>query len=205
LITWVSTGGAFGIGLPNLFSSFSSSAEEQNALIYAFQSFLNGIDFSLEVVIQSRRLSIDPYLKYLEGLIPQQRTELLKLQTQDYIQFVRGLIELQNVMSKSFYVVVPMSQKPAQKLVSKGPLSGLFSKKKTFSKTTEGDVTDENFKHLRGQLTLRVEQTLSGLRGMSIEARQLDSEELFYLFANLYSPGVLKKKMPISGAIEGFN
>jgi hypothetical protein len=180
------------------------SSEEQNATIYSFQNFLNGLDFTLQILVQSRRLNIDSYLKYLEGLIPEQKTELLKLQTQDYIQFVRGMIELQNVMGKAFYVVVPMSRKPAEKLMSKGPLAKVFSKKKSVS-ADEKEMSDEEFGRVLGQLTLRVEQVLSGLRSTGIEARQLTSEEIFYLLTNVYNPGVVKKHMPISPDIKGFS
>jgi len=180
------------------------SSEEQNAIIYSFQNFLNGLDFTLQIVVQSRRLNIDPYLKFLENLIPEQKTELLKLQTQDYVQFVRGMIELQNVMGKAFYVIVPMSQKPAEKLISKNPLGGMFSKKKKVS-SDEKEITEEEFGRILGQLNLRVEQVLSGLRSAGIEARQLASEEIFYLLTNVYNPAVVKKHMPISPDIKGFS
>jgi hypothetical protein len=153
-------------------------------------------------VIHSRRLNIGPYLKFLESLIPKQKTELLKMQTRDYIQFVRGMIELQNVMSKSFYVSVPMSRKPAEKLAGAASfVEGLLPKKGD----AKGEMKEDEYSRLHGQLVLRIEQVIAGLRAIGLKGRQLDSEELFYLFANLYSPGVVKKQMPISREVKGFN
>ena len=44
------------------------SEEEQNAIIYQFQSFLNSLDFSCQIIIQSRRLNITGYLEKLTKL-----------------------------------------------------------------------------------------------------------------------------------------
>ena len=38
------------------------SSDEQQAVIYQFQSFLNSLDFSVQILVQSRRLDIRPYL-----------------------------------------------------------------------------------------------------------------------------------------------
>ena len=57
------------------------SEDEQNAIIYQFQSFLNSLDFSIEVVVQSRRLNITGYLEKLKDLEAKQTVELLKIQT----------------------------------------------------------------------------------------------------------------------------
>ena len=44
------------------------SEEEQQALISAYVSLLNSLEYPLQIVIQSRKLSIDTYLKNLEEL-----------------------------------------------------------------------------------------------------------------------------------------
>src|SRR3989344_9131715 len=57
------------------------STEEQNSILYAFQSFLNSLDFSCQIVIQSRHINITPYLDIIKKLEEKQENELLKLQT----------------------------------------------------------------------------------------------------------------------------
>jgi hypothetical protein len=43
------------------------SGEEQVATITQFQNFLNSLDFSVQIVVESRRLDIRPYLSLLEN------------------------------------------------------------------------------------------------------------------------------------------
>src|SRR3989338_7164273 len=83
------------------------SSEEQNAIIFAFQSFLNSLDFSCQIVIQSRNINITPYLDNIKALEESQENELLKTQTASYVEFIKELVKGENVMSKSFYVVIP--------------------------------------------------------------------------------------------------
>ncbi|MBI4127573.1 MAG: hypothetical protein HY459_00730, partial [Parcubacteria group bacterium] len=76
------------------------SEEEQQAIIFQFQSFLNSLDFPLQISIQSRRLNITGYLDYLKELEANQQNELLKKQTEDYRLFVERLITGGSIMAK---------------------------------------------------------------------------------------------------------
>ena len=84
--------------------------DEQEGIISAFYSFLNSIDYPLQIVIQSRSLDIDNYLNKLDKLGKQQTNELLRMQTIEYTQFIRELLDLQSIMSKKFYIVIPYSK-----------------------------------------------------------------------------------------------
>src|SRR3989304_2422321 len=66
------------------------SQEEQDAMIYQFQSFLNSLDFSLQVIIQSRRLNITGYIDRLKELEAQQTNELLRQQSSADREFGEG-------------------------------------------------------------------------------------------------------------------
>ena len=83
------------------------SDDEQSAIIYAFQSFLNSLDFSCQIVLQSRNLNITPYLDNIKALEKNQPNELLKAQISSYEEFIKGLVQGDSIMTKSFYVVVP--------------------------------------------------------------------------------------------------
>ena len=85
------------------------SEEEQQAIIFQFQSFLNSLDFPLQISIQSRRLNITGYLDFLKELGANQQNELLKKQTEDYRLFVERLITGGSIMAKNFFVTVPFS------------------------------------------------------------------------------------------------
>src|SRR3989344_859150 len=83
------------------------SEEDQAAIVYAFQSFLNSLDFSCQIIIQSRKTNITPYLDSLKFLQEGQTNELLKIQTSSYIEFIKELVHGNAIMTKNFYVVVP--------------------------------------------------------------------------------------------------
>ena len=83
------------------------SEDEQNAIIAAYVSFLNFLEFPLQIVIQSRQLDIDSYLERLKKIEKEQTNELLRMQTTEYRQYVTELVKLADIMTKRFYLVVP--------------------------------------------------------------------------------------------------
>ena len=84
------------------------SNEEQEAIIDRFQGFINSVDFPIQILVQSRKLDISEYLKFLNERIEVQTNELLKIQTSEYLSFIQELVKLTNVMSKFFYVIIPL-------------------------------------------------------------------------------------------------
>src|SRR4051812_5524090 len=85
------------------------SADEQQSILLQFQNFLNSLDFSIQIFIQSRKLDIRPYIALLENRLKEQVGDLLKIQTREYISFIKNFTENQNIMNKTFFVVVPYS------------------------------------------------------------------------------------------------
>ncbi len=83
------------------------SADEQQSIIFQFQNFLNSLNFSIQIFVQSRRLDIRPYIALLEERLKEQVGDLMKMQTKEYIGFIKSFTESTNIMSKSFFVVVP--------------------------------------------------------------------------------------------------
>ncbi|GAH03461.1 unnamed protein product, partial [marine sediment metagenome] len=90
------------------------SSEEQNAIIYQFQNFLNSLDFSCQILIQSRRLNIIGYLDKLEDIEKKEENELLKVQITEYRKFIEGIMAGGTIMQKTFYVIIPFSIMEAQ-------------------------------------------------------------------------------------------
>src|SRR6266705_2707805 len=85
------------------------SEDEQTAFIVQFQNFLNSLDFSCQIFIQSRMLDIRPYIATLEAQFKQQLDDLMRVQIREYIQFIKSFTEAANIMTKNFFVVVPYS------------------------------------------------------------------------------------------------
>lgn len=162
------------------------SADEQVAIVRAFQNFLNAADFPLQIVVSSRKLDINPYLKSLDEIIEKQENELLRIQAVEYTRFVRGLTELANIMAKKFYIVVPfyVIESPATKTSFFDALKSILAPSK-FLKT----LSDEELETYKTQLNQRIDIITEGVGGMGLEAKLLGKEELMGLFYQYYNPG----------------
>ena len=86
------------------------STEEQDAIIMSFQRFLNSIDFPIQIIIRSTKLDIEAYLNKLNNLAVNQTNQLLQNQTYEYIEYLKKLIEVAQIMKKDFYIVIPIDQ-----------------------------------------------------------------------------------------------
>ncbi len=160
------------------------SDDEKVAIISAFQNFLNSIDFTIQISIQSRRLNIEPYLQTLRDRMAEQTNELLKVQIREYIEFIRFYTDHQNVMTKTFFVVV--SYEPA--LIAggeRGFLSKIFNSQKANSKSAIINEFDQNV----AQLNQRTNVIKSGLSRMGLVSAVLGTEELIELYFKLFNPG----------------
>ena len=83
------------------------SEDEQIAIIQNFQKFINSLDFPVQISILSRRLYIDTYLKFMAEETGKIDNELLRIQADEYMKFIKELSSLTNIMSKKFYITVP--------------------------------------------------------------------------------------------------
>lgn len=155
------------------------SEEEQNATFYQFQSFLNSLDFSCQIVVQSRRLNITGYIEKLKELEEKQQNELLKIQTASYREFIESMIKSGTIMAKTFFVVVPFYLPVVQE--GKGP-GALFSPPKA------ANLTEDQFQRSKDQLWQRMEFLALGLRRCGLSAIPLTTPELIELFWGLYHP-----------------
>ncbi len=163
------------------------SEDEQRAIIGGFQTFLNTLDFPIEIVIQSRKMDIRPYLALLKKKEKDQQTELLRLQLREYISFIRSFTENTNIMTKSFYVVVPYS--PTGTSNAKNVVSHMFGKKDADSESKAHSIS---FDEYRVQLSQRLELISSGLGASGIRATALGTEEIIELFYRSFNPGELE-------------
>jgi len=182
-----------GIVLSTSLNFALKSADEQEAIIYQFQNFLNSLDFSVQISIQSRQLDIRPYLATLEKRYTDELNDLLKIQIKEYIGFVKNFTENQNIMSKTFFVVIPFM--PVSFGAKKGEGLGSFlpSANKKEVKTAKTDNFEEN----RMQLEQRVSVVQQGLLRCGIKSASLGTEEAIELFYKLFNPGDTEKPMKL--------
>ncbi|OGF26906.1 hypothetical protein A2477_03515 [Candidatus Falkowbacteria bacterium RIFOXYC2_FULL_47_12] len=158
------------------------SEDEQNAIVSSYVSFLNNLEYPLQIIIQSREFKIDSYLETLEQKRKEQTNELLRVQTAEYLSYIRELISLGKIMNKRFYVVVtynPLSNK------QKSFFSRLLE---TFRPVTLLRLKDELFERRRRDLSARTEQIAGGLQSMGLTSVILDTQSIIELFYNTYNP-----------------
>lgn len=166
------------------------SNDEQNAIILQFQNFINSLDFSIQIFIQSKRLDIRPYIALLEERYKEQVSELMKIQTREYIDFIKTFVDNSNIMTKGFFLVIPFSPPIS---ISKNPLKDIMSKK-------EADklIDNEKFEEFRSQLEQRVGVVEQGLVRCGIRVAELGTEEVVELYYKIFNPGETEKPIQIN-------
>lgn len=162
------------------------SEDEQTSILYQFQNFLNSLEFTVQMFIQSRPLDIRPYLALLENRLAAQTDELMRIQVREYIGFIRHFTESTNIMSKNFFLVVPYS--PPTLSLDENIWGKLLGRKKREG----GDVTS-SFEENRAQLEQRVDVVVQGLVRTGVRVVQLGTEEAVELFYKQFNPGELEK------------
>ena len=166
------------------------SADIQNSIIFQFQSFLNSLDFSIQIFIQSRRLDIKPYLALLEERYSAQVSDLMKIQTREYIEFIKTFTDSTSIMTKTFFVVVPYS--PVFGSGGGNPLTAIISKKTDAEKTKQKMVSFEEHKT---QIAERVSVVEQGLTRIGLRTVQIGTEEIIELFYKIFNPGETQRSI----------
>lgn len=185
-------GGMRSVVLASSLNFALKSADEQNSIMFQFQNFLNSLDFSVQIFIQSKKLDIRPYIALLEARYKEQVTELMKIQVREYIDFVRTFVESTNIMTKSFFVVIPYD--PPIITGSKNPLNKIMPT----SKGSANSSSDEQFQEYRTQLEQRTAVVEQGLTRCGVRTVELGTEEVVELFYKLFNPGETEKPIQIT-------
>lgn len=164
------------------------SEDEQNAVINSYVMFLNNLNFMLEIVIQSRELDIDNYISYLEEKAKQQINKLLKLQTEEYVEYIKELTSMGKIMNKRFFVVVPYN-----------PLSdkqkGFFSLLREAIKPASSiKLKEKSFRRYQDMMDRRLDSVMGGLSSMGVSVARLDTQSLIELYYKTYNPETAKNQ-----------
>lgn len=168
------------------------SEQEQNAIVYAYQNFLNSLTFPIQILMQSKKLDLTKYLEKLQQKATKQTNELLRLQTTDYIDFIKRLVSLANIMDKRFYVVVPFFV-PVKIGV------GLNS-----SSSGKVSLSNDEFRQYLIELKQRVSVIQSGLGTIGIRCALLNTQQLIELLYGVYNPEEAnKQKLTNAENLEG--
>ncbi|OHB00439.1 MAG: hypothetical protein A3E94_00465 [Candidatus Zambryskibacteria bacterium RIFCSPHIGHO2_12_FULL_44_12b] len=183
-------GGMRAIILASSLNFSLKSEDEKTAIIMQFQDFLNSLDFSIQIFVQSRKLDIRPYLALLENQKKNQVNDLMKIQIQEYMDFVKKFTESTNIMTKSFFVVVPYS--PGVLQTKENPIKRFMPAKQSAPTNKE-----ENFEENRSQLEQRLAVVEQGLMRCGVRTARLGTEEIIELFYKTFNPGETEKPIQL--------
>src|SRR3989338_2306845 len=167
------------------------SLDEQKAILSQFQSMLNSLDFSTQIIVESRKFDIRPYLITLEGRLDKIEEPLLKFQTKEYIEFIRELTGVVNIMSKHFYVVVPYDEAI---LETGGFFQNLFGGVGGLKKKESKEESSWNEK--RNQLEQRLGIVIQGLGRCGVRSEPLETQALVEIYYKTFNPGDSAQYVP---------
>jgi hypothetical protein len=139
------------------------SEDEQDAIIDTYESFLNSVGTSLQILIRTREIDMDKYLSDLSERLIDEDESIYHQQLKNYHEFIKSLIQSNKILTRRFYIVVPhsVSGKPDYDLVKE-------------------------------QLGLTVDIVAKGMMRLGMHARQLSSLEVLDLFYSFYNPSQSK-------------
>lgn len=160
------------------------SETEQQGIISGYGSFVNSLNFPIQISIRSTRTNIDEYLSKVLESGKQQKSQLLRDQTESYVEFMRKLIQVADIMEKRFYVVIPLDHTIRKKTLVEQFLDWMHLD------DTLGKALSRNreFPALSKQLNERCELVLSGLTNIGLHAKRMNTKELIELMYKVYNP-----------------
>lgn len=135
------------------------SEEEQDAIMDTYESFLNSVGSSLQILIRTREIDMDKYLEDLAERLEGETEQIYRHQLQNYDEFIRTLIQSNKILTRHFYIVVPYKA-PAK--------------------------TD--FELIQEQLNLKLDIVSKGMLRIGMHTKELTSLEVLDLFYSFYSP-----------------
>lgn len=178
-------GGYRGVLICSAINFGLKSEDEQRAITLGFQNFLNTLDFSIQIVINSRKMDLRPYLELLDGKLDDQKSELMRIQLREYIEFVRSFTDQSNIMTKSFYIVVSYTPRTTA-------ANALDFLHPGGAKKGNAQSNSDSFEENRQQLAQRMSLVASGLAGTGVRAVPLGTEEAIELLYRAFNPGELE-------------
>lgn len=160
------------------------SMDEQSAIVQSYMQFLNGLDFPIQIVIQSRRMNIDDYLAQLRQAEKTQTNELLRRQIADYLDYIKQLVALGDIMQKRFYVVIPYDPATEKQKSFFSRLSEIMTPAAAIR------LSESRFRKNQEALMLRVSQVMSGVQSMGLSSVRLDTQGLIEMYYTVYNPNL---------------
>ncbi len=166
------------------------SEPEQNSIIYSYQSFLNSLEFPIQINVRSKKLDIDDYINQIEKLAEKQTNKLLQDQTFEYAHYIKRLVEYADIMEKEFYVIVPYDTGGNP---TKNKFQSFFQRLAPKDSYTDIKKRRSDFNRLKKNLLQRVNIVKTGLENCGLKVQELNTLELIELYYKTYNPKTSQK------------
>ena len=164
------------------------SEKEQSALVAAYGGILNSLNFPLQIVIKSSTKDIESYLKRLNEAEAKQTNGLLKDRIKSYRKFIEETVKKNDVLSKSFYVVIKFSSlELGIKSAGKQTLTGVFNKNTNTALPYPKSYILEKAK---ASLEPKRDHLIRLFSRLGLEIRPLTNKESIELFYKIYNEEV---------------
>ncbi|HEY5805857.1 MAG TPA: hypothetical protein VIS56_00540 [Candidatus Saccharimonadales bacterium] len=165
------------------------SQQEQEAVEFSYQGFLNSLYFPIQIFIRSQRVDLQPYINKLDKIRSEHDNMLLAMLMEDYIGYIDQLSQQTNIMDKKFYIVIPFfPHVDVQKAITQSKnfvtgFLGLFN-----TKEQSVVINEQDLEKAKAELKNRIQAVMQGLMQCNIQSLPLDTQELIELYYDTYNP-----------------
>lgn len=183
------------------------SIEEQNSIIISFQRFLNSLDFPVQILIRSKKLDIDGYIKNLNELWKKQKNSLLQEQTYEYVAYLNKLVEFAQIMKKEFYIIIPydvLEERSVRDNSFLGVFRNFWLAVNNANNLIKIKTQIRSFNSIKKGLNNRMNSIKTSLENIGIKTRELEKQELIKFLTDYYNPS-LENHTNIQDKIENYN
>ncbi len=169
------------------------SETEQQGIISGYEEFINTLTFPLQIVMRSTKVNIDPYIDQIRERGKTQKNPLLKEQTTSYANFIEKIVDVAEIMTKRFYVIVPVDYE-AQKSTT---LTQFFSWMGIADTSGKATLRRKYFVEKSTHLKDRINLVEAGLNTIGLQTRRMSTSELIELYYKVYNPRTsMEQKLP---------
>lgn len=157
---------------------FLLSADEQNARVYGYMSLINSLSFAIQILIVSKKVDMQTYVKTLDKKIAETTQQQIKEHLMYYKEFIQELVQDEGLLDKKIYIVVPYSY------LEGGTAAASTPGKKPADK---GNFTQQ----AKSTLDSKASVVMSQVQRMGLTPRRLSHEELIKVFYELLNDDVI--------------
>lgn len=161
------------------------SEREQSALVFAYGGILNSLNFPIQIVISSTTKDVGNYLNNLELAKNSQQNEKLRERIASYKKFVEETVKRNDVLSKTFYVVIPFSPLELGLKSAQKQILGTFN---PIKKSSELPFSKEYIlEKAKAALEPKRDHLMRLFSRLGLEIKTLNTKEMIELFYKTYN------------------